>query len=171
MTARRLLIVMLILLGISTLAAALVPQRTLRPATSTQATSTQATAAAPAPPAGRSLQANITVGGKNVPVVAGAVCGAVRKPRCEPIHVGDQVTLLVSSRFPTQLEVPEFGLVAFATADSPARFELLPDTPNTIGILFAPKRKVAARVRVLSAHAAKNSGGGNAPSKSGVRGG
>ena len=162
---------MLILLGISTLAAALVPQRTLRPLTSTQATTTQATATAPAPPAGRALQAEITVGGKNVPVVAGPVCGAVRKPRCEPIHVGDQVTLLVSSRFPTQLEIPELGLVAFATAAAPARFDVLPGTPNTIGILFAPKRKVAARVRVLSARAAKNPGGGKAPARSGAPGG
>jgi hypothetical protein len=152
MTARRLLIVMLVLLGISTLAAALVPQRTLRRDTTTGTTQTQAVRPPPPPAAaGRSLIARITVGGKKVPVVAGPVCGAARKSRCEPIQVGDQVTLLVSSRFPTQLEIPEFGLVGFATSQTPARFELLPDAPNTIGVLFAPKRKVAARVEVLSA--------------------
>jgi hypothetical protein len=170
MTARRLLIVMLILLGISTLAAALVPQRTLRRGTTTATTVTQPaqTAPAPIPAGGRSLMASIVVGGKKIPVVAGPVC-TKQKPRCgPPIHVGDQVTLLVYSHFGTELEIPEFGLVGFATPQAPARFELLAGAPDTIGILFAPSRKVAARIRVLPA-------GGKATGKrrarSGARGG
>jgi hypothetical protein len=155
MTARRLLIVMLVLLGISTLAAALVPQRTLRRETSTT-TRAARPPTTPAPPVtgGRSLMASIVVGGKKIPEVAGPVCA---KHKCsEPIHVGDQITLLVASRFPTQLEIKEFGLVGFAAPNAPARFELLPQSPDTIGIVFAPSgRRVAARVRVLTAKAAK----------------
>jgi hypothetical protein len=81
--------------------------------------------------------AEITVGGKKFPVVA-------------PVHVGDQLTLLVRSRFPTEIEIKEFGLVGFATLDTPARFELLPDTPGTFGILFVPPHRVDGRLKEVA---------------------
>jgi len=151
MAARRLLIIMLILLGLSTLAAALVPQRTLRDGrpttgaatTQTAPTTTQATPLYLPP-------TKITVGGKKFPVVA-------------PVHVGDQLTLLVRSRFPAQIEIPEFGLIRFATPDTPARFVLLADTPGTFGILFgaSPRPGVtgraAARIVVVRPGAEKKS--------------
>jgi hypothetical protein len=154
MAARRLLIVMLILLGLSTLAAALVPPRSLRqgttgPAAST--TTTQPTQTAPVvtpPPPGAPLEAKITVGGGKVPVVACPATGPGRKG-CSPIHVGDQLSLLVYSRSPAELEIPEFGLVGAASPVAPARFDLLPDAAGTFGILFAPSRKIAARIQVL----------------------
>jgi hypothetical protein len=156
MAARRLLIVMLVLLGISTLAAALVPQSTPEDETTTGRTSTQAkTATAPEPPAGRSLAAQITVGPKKKPVVvAGPVC-AKAKPRCQPIHVGDQLTLRVYSKPAAQLEFPEFGQFEFAAPNAPALFELLPDAAGRFGIRFASTDRVAASVLVLSAKAAK----------------
>ena len=130
MAARRLLIVMLILLGLSTLAAALVPQGALRNGTTTGTTTTQSIPTTPSVPITDVLPpvAEITVGGKKFPVVA-------------PVHVGDQLTLLVRSRRPKQISIPEFGLIGFATEDTPARFELLPSTPGTFGILFAPLRQ------------------------------
>ena len=64
------------------------------------------------------------MGGKKFPVVA-------------PVHVGDQLTLLVRSRRPREISIPEFGLIGFATRETPARFELLATTPGTFGILFA----------------------------------
>jgi hypothetical protein len=146
--ARRLLIVMLVLLGLSTLAAALVPQRTLNEGGTTGTTTTQATTAAPsATPNPAFLRpTKITVGGKKFPVVS-------------PIHVGDQLRLLVRSRFPAEIEIPEFGLLAFASPDAPARFELLPDTPGTFGILFADSGKPAGQIEVVaptgSGHGAK----------------
>ena len=178
MAARRLLIVMLILLGLSTLAAALVPQRTLRRETTTATTAQPAQTPTVAPPAGRTLAAEITVGTKKgPPVVAGPVC-VKGKAKCgPPFHVGDQITLLVLSTIPTQLEVRQFGLISFATPQAPARFELLPSEPGTYGILYAPSGDVAARLEVLPA-------GGKAkpkqkakqkakqkPAKSGARGG
>src|SRR4051794_18346546 len=103
MAARRLLIVMLILLGISTLAAALVPQHALHAPNRTASTTTTT----PAPPTTASAPSPsflpptpITVGGKKVPF-----------PVVSPLHVGDQISLHVRSRFPTQLSIPAFGLV------------------------------------------------------------
>jgi hypothetical protein len=154
MAARRLLIVMLVLLGLSTLAAALVPQHALRDGTTASTTATQpATTTAAEPPAGRSLSVEIFVGGKKVPVVAAPLCKA-RKPRCEPLHVGDQLTLQVLSKEQAELEIPAFGLIGVASDNSPAFFQLLPQEPGTIGVLFTSPREVAARIQVLSAKTA-----------------
>src|SRR5262245_4317759 len=163
MAARRLLIVMLILLGVSTLAAALVPQRTLRDSgtTPTRATTTT-TAAVPPNPAIR-RPTKILVGGKKFPVVA-------------PVSVGDQLTLLVRSRFPAEIMIPEFGLVGFATPDTPARFELLLDTPGTIGILFGDSEKPgvtgrpAARIIVVQPGAKEQKRKGKKGARSPARG-
>jgi hypothetical protein len=134
MAARRLLIVMLILLGLSTLAAALVPQRALRNGTTSDTTTTQSSPTTPSPITDvLPPVAEITVGGKKFPVVA-------------PVHVGDQLTLLVRSRRPRQISIPEFGLIGFATRDTPARFELLPTTPGTFGILFAARHVIGEGV-------------------------
>jgi hypothetical protein len=155
MAARRLLIVMLILLGLSTLAAALVPQHALRDATTGSTTATQpTTTTTPEVPAGRSLSVKIGVGGKKVPVVANPICKA-RKPRCEPLHVGDQLSLKVLSKEPAELEIPTFGLIGVASDNSPAFFQLLPREATTIGVLFTSpppgQSKIAAKITVLSA--------------------
>jgi hypothetical protein len=153
MAARRLLIVMLILLGLSTLAAALVPQHALRGGTTTGTTVTQTTESTTTPTSdNRALSAKILVG-KKVPVVAGPVC-AKRKPRCEPIHVGDQLTLKVFSTKQAELEIPVFGLIGVADQNSPALFQLLLDEPTRVGVLFTSDHTVAARIEVLSAKAA-----------------
>jgi hypothetical protein len=137
MAARRLLIVMLILLGLSTLAAALVPQRAPRNGATTGTTTTQSIPTTPMPITDvLPPVAEITVGGKKFPVVA-------------PVHVGHQLTLLVRSRPPKEISIPEFGLIGFATQDTPARFELLPSTPGTFGILFAASGKVVGRIEVV----------------------
>jgi hypothetical protein len=135
MAARRLLIVMLVLLGLSTLAAALIPQSPSEEG-STQTTTQATTTTAPEPSPLFLRPTKITVGGKKLPVVS-------------PVRVGDQLTLIVRSRIPAQIEIPEFGQLAFAAPDAPARFELLAETPGTVGILFATTGKVAAQIRVV----------------------
>jgi hypothetical protein len=157
MAARRLIIVLLILLGISTLAAALVPQHSLRrqrtvvPTATAPVTTTQTTPALP----GRTLAAKVVVGGRHVPVVAGPVCQEAA-PKCgEPIHVGDQLVLLVYAKPAVQLAVPAFGEVAFAAPNAAARFALLPSAAGTIGIVFAGTDRVAAKVQVLTRGQAK----------------
>jgi hypothetical protein len=130
--ARRLLIVMLVLLGLSTLAAALVPQRTLNEGGTTATTTTQTTTTTAAPNPSFQRPTKITVGKS-----------AAGKRLFPLVHVdlGQQFTLLVRSSFPTQIEIREFGLIGFATSDTPARFELLTDTPGTFGILFGASAK------------------------------
>jgi hypothetical protein len=178
MAARRLLIVMLVLLGLSTLAAALVPQHALRGGTTGSTTHPQTTTT-PAQPTGRSLMVEIHVGGKKVPVVANPLCKA-RKPRCEPLHVGDQLSLQVLSKGQAELEIPSYGLIGVASDNAPAFFQLLPQEPATIGVLFTTPRKVArkltkiaARIDVLSAKAAAKAiqaKGGKGKARSRARG-
>jgi hypothetical protein len=140
MAARRLLIIMLILLGLSTLAAALVPQRTLDEETTTGTTTQPATTAEP--PATVRPPVEITVGPKRFPLV-----------RAE---VGDQFTLLVYSLRPREIAIPEeFGLVGFATRETPARFELLTETAGTLGIVFTTSGKAAGRIEVTEPSAQK----------------
>jgi hypothetical protein len=138
--ARRLLIVLLILLGLSTLAAALVPQDNLNEETTTggttqttPATTTQATQTVP--------PVEITVGPKKFPLVQA--------------RVGDLFTLLVFSRRPREISIPDLGLIGFATAETPARFELLTETAGTLGIVFTASGKAAARIEVSDPSAKK----------------
>jgi hypothetical protein len=129
---------MLVLLGLSTLAAALVPQHAIHRDTTTGTTTTQPpTTTQAAPPASYIPPTKITVGDKKFPVVS-------------PVQVGQQLTLLVASRVPTQLQIKEFGQVGFAAPDAPARFELLPTTPGNFGIQFLPSGKAAAQIRVVA---------------------
>lgn len=152
MAARRLLIILLILLGISTLAAALVPPRSLRDAT-TGETTTQRTDTATAPPAqtGKHFAVTIEVGVNRFPVVVACSPEKQRKGRCEPIRVGDRMTLSAYSRKPAELEIPSFGLIGFAGPAAPAIFELLFDADADYGIKNTATGKVMARIQVLPA--------------------
>jgi hypothetical protein len=135
MAARRLLIVLLILLGLSTLAAALVPPQALREgSTTTETTEPTQTVPPDTVPRGKELEARITVGGSTIPVV--------------PIEAGDQLSLLVRSKRPGELEMPAFGLVDAVGPDQPARFEILPLEVGSYGVRFVSSRRVAARVVV-----------------------
>jgi len=163
MAARRLLIVLLILLGVSTLAATLIPSRSLREGTTSETTpKTDSTTTLGEEPPGRSLQATLRVAPGKVKVVAGPVCRE-RKPRCEPIKVGDTLALSVYSLgAPAELEIPAFGLIGVATPTSPALFELLFRSAASYGVRFTGSRKIAARIEVLPA-----TGKGSAKPKSG----
>jgi hypothetical protein len=132
MAARRLLIVMLVLLGISTLAAALVPQHALRSPNSRTATTTTTPATTTAPPHLPTRYKLVVPGKKGFPVI--------------PVHVDDQFTVLARSRFPTQLAIPTFGLVGFAAPNAPAIFELLAESPGRFGVVLQPSGKVVARI-------------------------
>ena len=149
MSARRLLIVMLILLGLSTLAAALVPPQALRDDTTGSTSTTEETETAPTDtvPRGRSLKFKLRVGGKTIPVVSCPVAKR-RAGACEPLRVGDQLTLVVSSRKADELEVPAFGLVDAVGPNEPARFEILVTSPVSYKIRFVSTGRIAARIEV-----------------------
>jgi hypothetical protein len=149
MAARRLLIVMLILLGLSTLAAALVPPQSLREGTTTGST-TETTETTPPKPrsSGALRELTISVGGNRVPLVT---CPRERRRGpggCRPIEVGDELRLKVTSRRFAQLSVPAFGLLKVSAPPKPAFFDLLFQEPGIYQVLFAPSKKVAARIEV-----------------------
>lgn len=138
---------MLVLLGISTIAAALVPpqDRSGGDTTGRARTSTQkGTDTGPdRVPTGQALGAAIEVGGKKTTVV--------------PIRVGDQLSLTISSTRADQVEIPAFGLLKAVAPDAPARFNLLAeregdypirlvDADRVVGrIVVKPKRKAAGQ--------------------------
>ncbi|HEX2360250.1 MAG TPA: hypothetical protein VHH72_10595 [Solirubrobacterales bacterium] len=143
MAARRLLIVMLILLGLSTLAAALVPPRSLRQGsgTTTAATEVQPTEPAPAPLyAILGEEKAITVGAKG------------EKPPVVRVASGGQLALKVSSPLTGLLEIPKLGRVEPVAPKSPARFNLLFDEDGSYAInligTFAVEGRVVARIQV-----------------------
>jgi hypothetical protein len=142
MAARRLLIVMLVLLGLSTLAAALIPPESLRE-DSTGTTTTEATQTQPADrtSGGGLFVQRITVGGKQVPVV--------------PIKVGNELRLTVHSQRADELEIPALGLVEAVAPGAPAHFDILAESEGSYGIRFVEADRLAARVEVRKRGAKK----------------
>lgn len=138
MAARRLLIVMLILLGLSTLAAALVPTRPNEDegtdnTIASEFTETESSPADTVPP-GKSLGLTIRVGKGPVKVV--------------PIHVGDQLTLIVRSTRADQLEIPSLGLLETVAPGLPARFEVFARAKGNLGIRYVEADRLVARIQV-----------------------
>jgi hypothetical protein len=138
MAARRLLIVMLILLGLSTLAAALVPTRPNEDegtgsTIASEATESESSAADTVPP-GKPLGLTIRVGKGPVKVV--------------PIHVGDQLTLIVRSTRADQLEIPSLGLLETVAPGLPARFEVFARAKGSLGIRYVDADRLVARIQV-----------------------
>lgn len=165
MAARRLLIVLLILLGLSTLAAALLPPQALREGTTDTTSTTEETETERAPPAspppGTERTQPITVGGKTVPRVS-CPPKARRAGTCDPIEVGDQLTLVVrlakGSKRVDQVEMPAFGLVDAIGQDEPARFEILLEAPRTYKIRWVSTGRIAARIEVEKPRTGKSGG-------------
>jgi hypothetical protein len=101
-----LLIVMLVLLGVSTIAAALVPvERDSGDETTT--TATTATKRSTGKLETKAIHANAP------------------EPQTRRLHVGDQLQLVVTSRKPDQVEIPGLGELEDVDPDAPARFDLL----------------------------------------------
>ena len=150
MAARRLLILMLILLGVSTLAAALVPtpggddgedEKTERESTGAIGAETRPEGRAAAQPKagkpkarGKSLDASIKLGGGKIPVV--------------PIKVGDNLSLEIRSKRRGLLEIPALGRVEAIAPGTSAFFDIRGREPASYGIRFLGGEKVVARVEV-----------------------
>ena len=132
MAARRLLIIMFLLLAISTLAAALVPAPERRADETGQgsSSSTAATAAEPAP-RGDLVEARLSAGGK---------------PERVRVSTGDQISLVVSSPQPRDVSLPAFGLIEFAEPGAPARFDLLIEQAGQFDVIAEGEGSVATIV-------------------------
>ena len=130
MAARRLVIVMLVMLGISTLAAALVP-------TDPEQRSEPTTTAAPAKdgPRGRLIRRTVEASGS---------AEVVR------MQVGDQLQLRVTARRADQVEIDGLGELEEVDPSTPANFDLLPFEPGAHPIRLLDARRTVARIVVSS---------------------
>jgi hypothetical protein len=107
--ARRLVILMLVLLGVSTIAAALVPVE--------RDAGTEGTTTTPTPAEKRDA------GGE---LVLESIDAQAKDPQVIRIELGDQLDLRVTSRRNDQVEIPRVGELEDVGPDAPARFDLLP---------------------------------------------
>jgi len=137
MAARRLLILLLAVLAISTLAAALIgPRTTSEPPTST---------AARQPAAGRQAR------DRSGRLIEKTVAAGRRRPETIRLHPGDQLELTVRSRVPGQVEVRRLGLLKDVGPDTPAQLSLLPDEIGRYPVRLAGSGRVLAVVVVAAA--------------------
>ena len=135
MGTRRLLIVMLVLLGTAALSVALLPNRPVDD-DETESTAEKTETAPPDPtPEGKALGATIEVGGEQVPVV-------------KPVEVGDQLSLTVKCKCFDAVEIPALDAIGNVTPDSPVRFDLLPPAAGSYGIRLTGADRVVARIEV-----------------------
>ena len=113
MAARQLIIVLLVLMGISTIAAILAPPIEER-SSDTDTESTTAAGTEGEPGAGEEGSTGVlieqTIGAFGKQAVLGGV-------------VGDRLALTVTSPRPTNVQVPALGLFEFADRGAPARFD------------------------------------------------
>jgi hypothetical protein len=141
MAARRLIIVMLVLLGLSTLVAALVPapeRSGEEPGTATGPTGGSGRergqdGASPRP--GGTVAARITV--------------SVVAPETVKVKPGQRLVLLVGGPIGEDISIPAFGLTETMTPTAPARFDLFVDRAGRFPIrAFGAERPVG---RIVSA--------------------
>ena len=141
MAAKRLIIVLLVLFGISVAAAAIAPDRqggligADSNSTSSSSTSTTSTSPAPATPTGETLTARIDASSSRPETVEG--------------FVGDQLELHVASRGNGRvIEIGEFGLTDFAAPEAPATFDLLLREPGRFPITDGDSGRILGRLAV-----------------------
>jgi hypothetical protein len=129
--ARRLVILMLVLLGVSTIAAALVP---VDREAGTEETTTTSTAA----------EKRDDEGGKLVPK---SIDAQSKPPQVVRIELGDQLDLRVTSRRDAEVEIPAFGELDDVGPGAPALFDLLPFEAGRYPVrLVEPRRKIGTIV-------------------------
>lgn len=136
MAARRLIIVLLVLFGISVIAASIAPDRKGGQLLDSPDSSTTTRTTAPPPPeaTGASLTARIRASAEDPETVEG--------------FAGDQLALSVASDRAIQLEIAAFGITETAAEDAPADFDLLLRDPGSYAITDVDTGKVVGRLVV-----------------------
>jgi hypothetical protein len=155
MAARRLIIVMVILLGVSVALAALVPQRDTGEDTVGSTETATGTSDQAGPAAGATTDAQPDAARlpeeERGPQTARIVIDAAKFP-VVPIELGEQLSLVVASKkIADQVEIPALGLIESVAPGSPARFELLPVQPGNLGVRLVGAERLVARIEVSAA--------------------
>ena len=137
MAARRLLIVMLVLLGISILGGTLLPAQRTEDRTDTTGTEPVKQPTEPAVdkvPRGELRAYTLKVSGD--------------RPVKIEIDVGDQLLLSVRSRKSDQVEIPRLGLIETVDRYGPAKFDLLITEPGSYPIWLVEAKRKVGRIAV-----------------------
>lgn len=131
MAARRLVIVMVVLLGISVLATALLPEP--EPERDARQGQAEAKPSRPAPTG---------------ELVTARVDATAPEPALIELRVGDQLALTVRSPRADQVEIPELGELRFVGRLAPARFDILVWEQATYAIRLADADRLIGRIEV-----------------------
>ncbi len=138
MAARRLIVVMLVLLGISTIVAALLPAPE-RSGSGAGPAKGPGRPAKPKPPAG---------GGATEP--AGLVSARIGVSRGAPevvrVKTGQRLVLLVGGPVGDDISIPAFGLTETMTPTAPARFDLIVDRAGRFAVRAFTADRVVGRI-------------------------
>jgi hypothetical protein len=134
MAARRLLIVMLVLLGISILGGTLLPAQRARDRTATTETTEEEPTVRDTIPRGDLLQKKIRVPAKTQLAI--------------PIELGDQLLLAVASKRHDEVEIPKLGLVDAVNPFAPARFDILAIEEGSYPIRLVVADRTVGRIVV-----------------------
>lgn len=141
MAARRLIAVLLVLLAASVVVAAIAPdRRSPLGIDGEEETQTEEEAAEEAPPED-SQQAS---GDR----VARTLQASAERPPTVRAEPGDQLSLSVAVRAPTELEIVPLGRLETASAEDPALFELLLREPGRLAVTDTESERVLGRVAV-----------------------
>ncbi|MGA7396773.1 MAG: hypothetical protein WBW62_04930 [Solirubrobacterales bacterium] len=141
MAARRLIIVMLVLLGISTAIAFIVPEPntddpqevTTGSTGSTGTTGTSGDGDTEPPPSGSDLVEKTVTADEEVSPIA-----------AEP---GDRVVLRVQPAVPTDVEIEALGLISYASDFAPAVFDfIMPSEPESFDVTQSGSERALASV-------------------------
>ncbi len=142
MAARRLIALLVVLLVISSIAAALAPTPAERDA---ESSTTTTTTTGPGEPddAGSGAAPLIEATAEVPPPRGDAKGGRQTEPAEIEAAVGDQLALTVRTDETTAVEIPELGLLETASPGAPARFDLLLREPGRLAVLADGHRQVA----------------------------
>jgi hypothetical protein len=144
MAARRLIMVLLVLLFLSSLAAALIPvEQSSRDDTNSTNPTTQPSATA-------------DTGGR---LVTQRVDARDDKQQTIRMRLGDQLQLIVDADGPNQVEIPAFDQLKPVDLGSPARFDLLPDMAGRYPVKLVFGNRTVARIVVVGPRRAPNESG------------
>ena len=133
MAARRLLIVLAILMAISIAAAAIAPQR---PVTGPGEPATTATEEA--------TDRSTGSGGR----VRERLQASADSPPTARAEVGDQLSLSVGAEMPLEVEIANLGLIGNADPAAPALFDVLLRDPGALAVTDAANGQIVGRVLV-----------------------
>jgi hypothetical protein len=142
LAARRLIAILLVLLFLSSLAAALAPvgrdRAPIGPVTSTGTTTTSTgPGVVPVEP--------VAEGGS---LVRERVAASAAKPQKVKAAAGDQLQLRVTSRTPGTLSIPVLGVSEDVDPEAPADFDVLLTDPGTFHVVFLGSDKAVASIEV-----------------------